>query len=237
VVEAVAPGVTRFRPGDQVFGMPNFPRPAGAYAEYVTAPARHLARKPAGLDHVHAAALPVAGLTAWQTLVDTAGVGPGRRVLIRAAAGGVGHLAVQVAKLRGAYVLASSAPDRLEFLRSLGADEAIDDRREDFLTLVGEVDVVLDLVVDEESVVTSQEVLCAGGLLIAIGELEYPQVPNATTMLVEPDYAELENLAGLVDEGRLRVEVEAVFPLEEAAAAHEAGERGGRRGKLVLEVG
>ena len=236
VVEAVAPGVTRFRRGDQVFGMPNFPRPAGAYAEYVTAPARHLARKPQGLDHVHAAALPVAGLTAWQTLFDTARVGPGRRALVRGAAGGVGHLAVQIAKLRGAYVLGSSGADRHDFLRSLGADEAVDDRREDFLTLVREVDVVLDLVVDEESVVTSQELLSPGGLLIAIGELDYPQVPKATTMLVEPDYAELENLAGLAEEGHLRVEVEAVFPLEEAAAAHEAGERGGRRGKLVLEV-
>lgn len=236
VVEAVAPGVTRFRPGDQVFGMPHFPRMAGAYAEYVAAPARQLARKPAAVDHVHAAAVPVAALTAWQTLVDTARVGPGQRVLIRAAAGGVGHLAVQVAKLRGAYVLASSAADRLDFLRSLGADEAVDDRREDFLTLVREVDVVLDLVLDEESVLTSQELLGPGGLLIAVGQLEYPEVPTATTVLVEPDYAVLEEIGGLLAEGRLRVEVEAVFPLAEAARAHELGERGGRRGKLVLEV-
>lgn len=98
VIEHVMPGVTRFAVGDEAFGMPLFPRAANAYAELVAAPSRQLARKPRGLDHVHAAALPLAGLTAWQSLVDTARVGPGHRVLVHGAGGGVGHLAVQIAK-------------------------------------------------------------------------------------------------------------------------------------------
>ena len=105
VVEEVGRGVTRFEPGDRVFGMPRFPREAAAYAEYITSPSRQLARTPEELDDVHAAALPLAGLTAWQALVETAGVEEGHRVLILAAAGGVGHLAVQIAKARGAYVV------------------------------------------------------------------------------------------------------------------------------------
>lgn len=126
VVEEVVPGVTRFRVGDDVFGMPMFPRAAGAYAEYVAAPARQLARKPTALDHVHAAALPLAGLTAWQALVDTANVSAGQRVLIHAAGGGVGHLAVQIAKARGAYVIGTASRSKYEFLRELGADEVLD---------------------------------------------------------------------------------------------------------------
>src|SRR5204862_501548 len=108
VVEAVGHGVMLFSPGDEVFGMPRFPYPAGAYAEYVTAPTRHFARRPAGLDHIHAAALPLAALTAWQALVDVADVRPGQRVLVHAAAGGVGHLAVQIAKARGAHVIGTA---------------------------------------------------------------------------------------------------------------------------------
>ena len=126
VVEELGRGVTRFTPGDRVFGMPRFPREAAAYAEYVTAPSRQLARIPEGLGDVEAAALPLAGLTAWQALVETAGVGPKSRVLILAAAGGVGHLAVQIAKARGAYVIGTARPEKHAFLASLGADEAVD---------------------------------------------------------------------------------------------------------------
>lgn len=125
-VEAVGLGVTRFRPGDEVFGMPRFPHKAGGYAEYVTAPSRHFTRKPAGLDHVHATALPLAALTAWQVLHDTANVQPGQRVLIHAAAGGVGHLAVQLAKHLGAYVIGTARGSKHAFVHALGADEVID---------------------------------------------------------------------------------------------------------------
>ena len=126
VVEKTGFGVTRFRPGDEVFGLPFFPRPAQAYAEYVSAPSRQLALKPANLPHEQAAGLPLAGLTAWQLLVDTAGVRPGQRVLIHAAAGGVGHLAVQIARARGAYVIGTASAAKHDLVKELGADEVID---------------------------------------------------------------------------------------------------------------
>src|SRR6266568_3704062 len=146
VVEEVFPGVTRFRVGDEVYGMPFFPRAAGAYAEYVAAPARQFAPKPARLDHVQAAGLPLAGLTAWQGLVDIAGVTAGHRVLIHAAGGGVGHLAVQIAKARGAHVIGTASRGKLELVRSLGADEVIDYREVDFTAGVHGVDIAFDLV-------------------------------------------------------------------------------------------
>jgi NADPH:quinone reductase-like Zn-dependent oxidoreductase len=132
VVESVVPGTNRFTVGDEVFGMPMFPRPANGYAELVASPSRQLARKPRSLDFAHAAALPLAGLTAWQSLVDVAAVKAGQRVLVHAAAGGVGHIAVQIAKARGAYVVGTASADKHEFVKSLGADEIIDYRRTDF---------------------------------------------------------------------------------------------------------
>jgi NADPH:quinone reductase-like Zn-dependent oxidoreductase len=146
VVEAVSGGVTRFAVGEHVFGMPRFPHEAGAYAEYITAPSRHLARIPPALGDVEAAALPMAGLTAWQALVDTAGLGPGDRVLIQGAAGGIGHLAVQIAKARGATVLGTARADRHPFLATLGVDLALDYATQPAARDIGEVDVVLDLV-------------------------------------------------------------------------------------------
>lgn len=146
VVEEVDPGTNRFRPGDEVYGMPLFPRPGNAYAEYVTAPARQLAHKPATLDHVHAAALPLVGLTAWQSLVDIAAVTAGQRVLIHGAGGGVGHVAVQIAKALGAHVIGTASAAKLDFVRGLGADEVLDYAAVDFAASVREVDVVLELV-------------------------------------------------------------------------------------------
>src|SRR6185436_20651544 len=131
VVEGLGRGGTRFAPGDRVFGMPRFPHEAAAYADYVAAPARHFARAPASASDVEAAALPMAGLTAWQALVDTADVQPCQRVLVHAAAGGIGHLAVQIAKARGAYVIGTARAENHAFLAELGADEAIDYTRDD----------------------------------------------------------------------------------------------------------
>ena len=145
-VEEVGGGVTRFAAGDRVFGMPWFPRLAKANAEFVTAPSRQLALAPDALPDAYAGGLPLAGLTAWQTVVDTAGVGEGDRVLIHAAAGGVGHLAVQVAKSRGAHVIGTARAEQHDFLGELGIDEQIDYRTEAFEEVVSEVDVVIDLV-------------------------------------------------------------------------------------------
>ncbi|MFB7501270.1 NADP-dependent oxidoreductase, partial [Streptomyces sp. NPDC056161] len=126
VVEAVGVGVSLFEPGDEVFGMLPYPYGGGSHAEYVTGPARAFAPKPAALNHIEAGALPLVALTAWQTLVDTARVQPGQRVLVHAAAGGVGHVAVQIAKARGAYVIGTASAAKHAFVRGLGADEVID---------------------------------------------------------------------------------------------------------------
>jgi NADPH:quinone reductase-like Zn-dependent oxidoreductase len=125
-VEEVGRGVTRFAPGDRVFGMPRFPKEAAAYAEYATSPSRQLARTPDALSDVEAGALPLAALTAWQALVETAAVGRGERVVILGAAGGVGHLAVQIAKSRDAYVIGTASASKHAFLAALGADEVVD---------------------------------------------------------------------------------------------------------------
>lgn len=244
VVEALGFGVTRFAEGDAVFGMPRFPRAASAYAEYVTAPSRQLARAPDGLGFREAGAMPLAGLTAWQALVETAGVGEGDRVLVQGAAGGVGHLAVQIAKARGAHVLGTARTDKHAFLRGLGVDEPIDYAEQDVAAAAGEVDVVLDLLGSRETGLASVACLRRGGLLISVPSGADREVlrtaaergRRATGILVEPDGAALESLAELVAEGRLRVELAEALPLAAAARAHEIGERGRTRGKLVLDV-
>src|SRR4051812_41954321 len=135
VVEEVVPGVTRFQPGDEVYGMPYFPRSAAGYAEYVIAPSRQLAHKPRSLDHVHAAAVPLVGLTALQALDGVAALQSGQRVLVHGAGGGVGHLAVGIAKARGGYVIGTASAGKHDFVRGLGADEVIDHRGVDFATV------------------------------------------------------------------------------------------------------
>jgi NADPH:quinone reductase-like Zn-dependent oxidoreductase len=245
VVEEVGRGVTRFQPGDRVFGMPWFPRQARAYAELVTAPSRQFAPTPESLDDQAAGALPLAGLTAWQSLVETARVGEGDRVLIHAAAGGVGHLAVQIAKARGAHVLGTARAENHEFLRELGVDEPIDYSAEPFERAASELDVVIDLMGGDDYGLRSLETLREGGLLIAVPGGVSDEVAaaaekagkRATGILVEPDHAGLEALAALAEGGLLRVEVEESFPLAAAAAAHERIESGGTRGKLVLQPG
>ncbi|WP_406865150.1 NADP-dependent oxidoreductase [Streptomyces sp. HUAS MG47] len=238
-VEAVGPGVGVFRPGDEVYGMPLFPRQAGAYAEYVVAPARHLAPKPASLTHVEAAALPLAALTAWQALVDSAGVRPGERVLVHAAAGGVGHLAVQIAKARGAYVIGTASAAKHELVRGLGADEVIDYRTVRFEDAIDEVDVVLDGL-GGETARRSLQVLRDGGRLITLpGPDDVPVAQDgvrAAWVLVEPDHLGLREIAALVERGELRPVVDTVLPLAEASKAHTIGEQGRTTGKIVLTV-
>jgi NADPH:quinone reductase-like Zn-dependent oxidoreductase len=242
-VDAVGLGVTRFAVGDAVFGMPWFPRQAGAYAEFVTAPSRHFAHRPAGLSEVEAAGLPLAGLTAWQCLVDIADVQPGQRVLVHAAAGGVGHIAVQIAKARGAYVVGTASAGKHNLLHDLGIDEAVDYRAEAFEKVVEPVDLVLDLIGGDVAA-RSLDVLHPEGRLICLPSAAAADALaaaaerglRATAMLVEPDGDGLEELARLVDERRLRVLVAETFPLERASHAHRAGELGRTAGKLVLTI-
>lgn len=243
VVEELGFGVTRFAVGDRVFGMPRFPREAGAYAEFVTSPSRQLARIPDRLGDVEAGAMPLASLTAWQALVDTAAVEEGDRVLIHAAAGGVGHLAVQIAKSRGAYVIGTARADEHAFLADLGIDEAIDYTQEDVGAAVRDVDVVLDLVGGQTGL-DSLPAVRDGGLLISVpsrgdvGPLREAAGDRVrvTGILVEPDRAGMEEIAALAADGRLHVRVARTFPLEQAAAAHDLSENGRARGKLVLTI-
>ncbi|MEV7343516.1 NADP-dependent oxidoreductase [Streptomyces sp. NPDC093544] len=243
VVESIGIGVTLFKPGDEVFGMLPYPFGVGAHAEYVTGPARAFARKPSNVDHEQAGAIPLAALTAWQALVDTADVRPGQRVLIHAAAGGVGHLAVQIAKARGAYVIGTASAGKHDFLRELGVDEPIDYRETDFAEAVSDVDVVLDTVGGDYRS-RSLRVLREGGLLVSIlprgakdliEEAEKLGV-RAIELLVEADHAGMNGVAELVEAGKLRATIAGSFPLAEAAKAHALGDTGRTTGKLVLTV-
>jgi len=242
VVEATGFGVTLFNPGDEVFGMLPYPHGAGSHADYVTGPARAFARKPRTVDHVQAGALPLAALTAWQALNDTAQLAAGQRVLIHAAAGGVGHLAVQIAKARGAYVIGTASAGHHDLVRDLGADEMIDYRTTDFAAAVSDVDVVLNSITGDYAA-RSLRTLQPGGVLVSLLPFG-SEVPaeaaklgvRTELMLVEHDHAGMTEIAGLVTAGKLRPVIAATFPLAEAAKAHELGETRHVAGKLVLTM-
>lgn len=231
----------RFRPGDEVFGMPLFPRAANAYAEYVSAPALHLARKPASLSHVEAAALPVVGLTAWQGLVDITRVTIGDRVLIHGGGGGVGHVAIQIAKALGAYVIATASGSKREFVEGLGADEVIDYATVDFAETVRDVDVVLDTL-GGDTVERSLGVLRTGGHLVTAVPTEDSELVarfeaagmRFSSIAVDPDPVALRRLVELVDEGKLRVHVQETFPFDRIVDAHRLLDGGHLQGKLVI---
>ncbi|MBB5160054.1 NADPH:quinone reductase-like Zn-dependent oxidoreductase [Saccharopolyspora phatthalungensis] len=245
VVEEVGFGVTTLAPGDEVYGMPWFPRQAGGYAEFVTAPARQFARKPVALSHEQAAAVPLAALTAWQIVADTAQVRAGQRVLVHAAAGGVGHFAVQIARHLGAQVVGTARESRHEWLTRLGAVH-VDYTKERFEDTVSGIDVVIDLLGDGHDATSTRSlrVLKDGGLLVAVPGGVSPELRAAAAargvrtspFLVEPDGTALAEIARLIDEGAVAVEVEEVFPLEEVAQAHRRGEDNHTRGKLVLRL-
>lgn len=234
---------SRFRPGDEVFGMPLFPRAANAYAEVVAAPALHLAPKPASLSHVEASALPVVGLTAWQGLVDIGGVTEGDRVLVHGGGGGVGHVAIQIAKALGAQVLTTTGAGKREFVEALGADEVIDYRAVDFTEAVRDVDVVLDTI-GGDTAARSLDVLRPGGHLVTATSEEDTRLADRceaagirfSGIAVDPDPVALRGLVALVEQGRLRVHVQRTFPFERVADAHRLLDDGHLQGKLVLTV-
>ncbi|MCK9374656.1 MAG: NADP-dependent oxidoreductase [Syntrophobacterales bacterium] len=240
VVEAVGPEVTAFKTGEAVYGMLDFNR-QGAYAEYVAARTGELARKPRSIDHIQAAAVPLAALTAWQALFEVAGLAPWHTVLIHAAAGGVGHFAVQLAKWKGAKVIGTASAGNASFLRELGADEVIDYRSTRFEEAVGEVDVVLDTM-GGDTQQRSWKVLKKGGILVATLGISSPVAARehevrGQGVSVHADAAQLIQIAALIDAGDLKPAVTAVLPLAEAARAHELSQAGHVRGKIVLQVG
>lgn len=241
-VVAKGPGVTRFELGDRVFGMPRFPHPAEAYAQYVASRSREIAATPSNVTDIEAAAVPLAGLTAWQALVDTLDVGPGTRLFINAASGGVGHLAVQIAKAKGAEVWGTASPAKHDWLRDLGVDHVID-RSEPWEHTVTEMDAVFDLYAQQGSPTRALSTLRPGGKLVVITPVEMPDHQaldaagvSATWILVEPDYASLEAIAEMMLLGTLKVAVGETRPLAEVAQLHESGRTGGVTGKLVATI-
>jgi NADPH:quinone reductase-like Zn-dependent oxidoreductase len=233
-IAALGPEVRDVHVGDLVYGLNDWYRD-GTSAEYCVARVSDLADKPTSIDHIHAAATPISALTAWQALVERAGLVAGQRVLIHGAAGGVGNLAVQLAHSRGARVTATASAANLEFVRSLGAEEVIDYRAQRFEDVVRDVDVVFDTV-GGETLERSWGVLKPGGRLVTVaasGEQTTDERIRAAYFIVEPSRTQLEEIARLIDAGALRPVVGAVFPLAEARQAYESKPG---RGKVVLRV-
>lgn len=240
VVAQTGARVSRFKVGDEVFSRPDIRRD-GAYAEFIVIRESEVAHKPKTLDSVHAAAIPLAALTAWQSLIEAADLAAGQRVLIHAAAGGVGGFAVQLAKWRGAHVIGTASAANHDYLRSLGADEVVDYRSLPFEKAVGEVDVVFDTM-GGDTQERSWQVLKKGGILVSI--LSPPSQDKAAALgvrqafvFVQPNAEQLARLAHLADGGTLKACVERVLPLEEARRAQELSQAGHTRGKIVLRVG
>ncbi|PLP56584.1 NADPH:quinone reductase [Mesorhizobium loti] len=241
VIEKLGPDTAGFAVGDEVFGMPRFPKEAAAYAELVAAPADEFVLKPKGIDHVHAGALPLAGLTAWQALVGAAQIRAGQRVLIQAAAGGVGHLAVQIAKARGAYVVATASPSKLNFVRGLGADEVVDYTTTSFSDVASDIDIVLEPIGGDNAERSLKTLKDSGTLVSLLGISDKAKTDakargiHHAHISVVPDQAVLRELAKLIDAGRLAVHVARTFPLAEAGAAH-AFLATRPAGKIALDV-
>ncbi|SEB82537.1 NADP-dependent oxidoreductase [Streptomyces melanosporofaciens] len=262
VVEAVAADVAAdvaaFAAGDEVFGLLRFPTAlqAGAYAEYVTAPASDFARKPAGVDHVQAAALAMSGLTAWQFLIELGHDHPSpfqaaqhrpmaldseKTVLVNGAAGGVGHLALQLAKWKGARVIAVASGAHERFLRELGADDFIDYTKERPEDVARDVDLVLDTVGGPDSRRFLRTVKRGGSLYpVYFGEFDdeenAKQGVTVTAAQVRSNGAQLAELGRLLADGAIRVAIDSTFPLADARAAHERAAQGHLQGKIVLTV-
>jgi NADPH:quinone reductase-like Zn-dependent oxidoreductase len=228
----------KLREGDAVFGLGRIRR-QGAYRELIAIRQRDLALKPRLLDFTHAAAVPLAALTAWQSLVDRAGLQPGQQVLIHAAAGGVGTFAVQFAHILGARVIATASAANHDLVSQLGADEVIDYTTTSFDNIVSGVDVVLDTI-GGETRLRSWRTLAPGGVLVALSGT--PQPPGASSRrvrgvalgLVHPSRTQLERIAELIDDAHVRAIVQQVFPLDQAAQAQQLSRAGHVRGKLVL---
>jgi NADPH:quinone reductase-like Zn-dependent oxidoreductase len=238
VVVALGYGTTGFAIGEPVYGLTDWYRD-GAAAEYAAVEARNLAPKPGSLDHVHAAAVPLAGLTAWQGLFDHGGLSRGQTVLIHGAGGGVGTFAVQLARSAGAHVVATGRASAGELVRELGADQFVDVDRQRFEDAAGHVDLVLDLV-GGETQERSWAVVKPGGVLISVvGGVSVPagrQDARGVFFVVEPDRAALRELTRRIDAGELRSVVGDVLPLERGREAFEAKRRSGIPGKVVLQI-
>jgi NADPH:quinone reductase-like Zn-dependent oxidoreductase len=242
VVVRVGAGITRLREGDAVFGMLRFPEIAGAYAEYVLAPEEHIARKPEGVDHREAAAAPMVALTAWQALFENAHLKPDQLVLVHGASGGVGHVAVQLARWKGAQVIGTASVRNHEFVSQLGAQHVVDYATQPLDTAATNVDVVIDTRGGDDFLRLLQ-LLRPGGTIVSLvgrhteGErAAHGKGIHPAFIMVRPDNAALAEIGRVLSEGALQITIERVFPLNDAGAAHSLLETGHVRGRLVLEI-
>jgi len=239
VVEAIGTGVSRFKKGDEVYSEPDASRD-GAYADYIVVRESEVALKPKSLHHVRAAAVPLVALTAWQALFDAGQLKPGQRVLIHGGSGGVGHVAVQLAKWKGAHVSATASTKNQESLRERGVDEPIDYTKQNFEDVARDVDLVLDLIGDETQE-RSWSVLKKGSVLLSL--VQPPSVEKAKALGVRaafvaghPSGAQLAEIAKLIDSGELKLTIDRILPLSEVRRAHQLSQTGHTRGKIVLRV-
>jgi NADPH:quinone reductase-like Zn-dependent oxidoreductase len=240
VIEGLGAEVANFAIGDAVFSRPDIRR-NGSYAEYIAVRAVEMARKPKTISHVEAASIPLVGITAWETIVTIGNLAAGQTALIHAASGGVGSLAVQIAKSRGARVVATTSSANIELVRSLGADQVIDYRNERVADKVKDVDLVVDTIGGDVQA-SSWSVLRRGGILVST--VSVPPVERATALgvrsaflFISPNASVLDQLAGLVDAGKLRTLIGGEFALRNIAEAHALSESGRTVGKIVLYVG
>lgn len=242
-VVGVGSGVTSFAIGNAVFGMPRYPAEAKAYSEYITAPATDIAHKPQRLTHQAAAGVPLAGLTAWQALFDTAHLQAGQTIFIPGGAGGVGHVAIQLAKWKGATVITTTSTRNVAFVQKLGADVSIDYTREAFEDIVDDVDVVLDMMGDDV-LHHAFRTIRPDGVIVSLlpwhrqlGEqLAATSGKTFIPISVHPSGAQLAEIGQLVDAGHLTPHLDAVFSLQAVAQAHTLLASGHVRGKLVVSV-
>ncbi|WP_316827049.1 NADP-dependent oxidoreductase [Pedobacter miscanthi] len=238
-IETLGEKVSAFRKGDEVYGRPD-PTKNGAYAEYIVVKASIISIKPTSIGHTEAAAVPLAGLTAWQALFDYGLLKAGQKVLIHAAAGGVGTYAVQFAKWKGAHVIGTASNSNVDFLKRLGADEVIDYRMEDFETTLNDIDLVLDTI-GGETQLKSLNVLKEGGRVITTLMPEYVAEAKAKKVhligfTAQSIPAQLAEIATLIDSGKVKPVIEKVLPFTSARQAQAESEQGHTRGKIVLQV-
>jgi NADPH:quinone reductase-like Zn-dependent oxidoreductase len=238
-VDQIGSDVAHLSVGDAVYSRPDISR-NGSYAEYMVVRATEVAAKPRTLSHNEAAGVPLAGLTAWQTLFDFAQIKKGERVLIHAGAGGVGSFAIQFAKWVGAHVTATASATNEELVRGLGADVFVDYRSQKFEEVVAKVDVVFDTI-GGDTQARSIPLLKKGGRLYSVvatpdAELLGSVGASGGFVMVQPNSEQLSRIAALVDDGVVRVVIDSVFPLSQARSAHEKSETGRAKGKIVLEV-
>lgn len=242
-VAAIGTNVTQFGIGDEVFGMINFPGSGKAYAQYVTAPEIHLTKKPASISHQQAVATTLAALTAWQVLVQQANLQKGQRVLVHAAAGGVGHFAIQIARHLGAYVIGTASSTNGDFIKSLGANQHIDYTQQNFEDVVHDVDVVLDPIGGEVTK-RSITVIKPGGVIISIvGGVKEALQPllaekgiQGSNYLVHSSGNDMRQLAQLLEAGTLKPFISHQYSFNEIAAAHQQIETAHTKGKVVVNV-